>query len=370
MLRIGKNARQSLAGDQARLDLVGVSLSGPQASEQPDISGITAFGETLTCDPGLWSGQGNVSISFQWLRNDAPINGATAQTFVLTSADEGALIDCRVTATDDYGTSSLLAGAVGPITSEPRVAATGGTVTDIVDPVDGLPYRVHTFLAPGVFTVTQAGDVEYLLIGSGASGAVAPGNRSAGPGASGVVRQGALALAVGSYPVSIFSGAPGVTATDTDAIGNPGSASTVLGITAPGGQAGLPAEATGGPSGVGGSNADFTGGQQRLDAGQNASGAAGSAADGADWDVDAGRGGHGVLSTISGAAERYASGGGAANRFDPQGEAGDGGGTAGSNTGASLAATRGSGSGGVAFNGGTSGDGGGGMFIVRYRREV
>ena len=51
------------------------------------------------------------------------------------------------------------------------IAATGGdTINDIVD--NGIAYRVHLFTTVGTrtFSVTGAGDFEYLIIGGGGGG--------------------------------------------------------------------------------------------------------------------------------------------------------------------------------------------------------
>ena len=52
-------------------------------------------------------------------------------------------------------------GFIGDGTPPPASmpAATGGTITDITDPDDGLAYRVHTFTGNGTFEVTTGGDL-------------------------------------------------------------------------------------------------------------------------------------------------------------------------------------------------------------------
>ncbi len=59
--------------------------------------------------------------------------------------------------------------------------ATGGTVTAAgIAPGNG--YRYHVFTAPGTFTVTAPGNVEYLVIAGGGGGGVGAGG---GGGAGG-----------------------------------------------------------------------------------------------------------------------------------------------------------------------------------------
>jgi len=49
--------------------------------------------------------------------------------------------------------------------------ASGGTETTITD--GGVDYKVHTFTSSGTFTVTVAGEVEYLVVAGGGGGGVA-----------------------------------------------------------------------------------------------------------------------------------------------------------------------------------------------------
>lgn len=69
----------------------------PVISGVPAILGSLKYGATLTVT--LPSATGAVSSSIQWLRNGAPIAGATSNTYTLTTADVGAKISVRVTFT-------------------------------------------------------------------------------------------------------------------------------------------------------------------------------------------------------------------------------------------------------------------------------
>lgn len=68
----------------------------------PAIAGTPAFGATLTCTPGSWTGDG-VAVTDQWFRGSVPISGATSGTHVVVPADFGREIGCAVTATGTYG---------------------------------------------------------------------------------------------------------------------------------------------------------------------------------------------------------------------------------------------------------------------------
>jgi hypothetical protein len=62
----------------------------------PTISGTPTVGETLTADSGTWQPD-PVDLSYQWLRNGDPIEGATNATYVLTNPDSGSSVSVSVT---------------------------------------------------------------------------------------------------------------------------------------------------------------------------------------------------------------------------------------------------------------------------------
>lgn len=88
-------------------------VDAPENTELPSISGTPAVGETLTVDPGEWTG--GPEFAFQWLRNGTPIEGATGASYSLVGDDEDALISVEVTATNEGGSDSEESEPVGPI---------------------------------------------------------------------------------------------------------------------------------------------------------------------------------------------------------------------------------------------------------------
>ena len=76
------------------------------ATGAPTISGTAQVGQTLTADTSEISdadGLDNVSYSYQWLADDAEIDGATSSTYTVQSSDNGKVIKVRVSFTDDWG---------------------------------------------------------------------------------------------------------------------------------------------------------------------------------------------------------------------------------------------------------------------------
>ena len=109
-------------------------VPGPNtpATGVPTITGTARVGETLTADTtGISDGDGldNAAFAYQWLADDAEVNGATASTYTLTDADAGKAIRVRVSFTDDAGNdeqlTSAATGAVAAAPPPPNTPATG-----------------------------------------------------------------------------------------------------------------------------------------------------------------------------------------------------------------------------------------------------
>lgn len=97
----------------ARTPALGVpAAAAPVASVQPRISGVAALRGRLTCVPGTWSG--TPTFTYSWLRNGAPISGATSASYTPVTADAGQVLQCAVRAT------------AGGLSTTAQSAATGG----------------------------------------------------------------------------------------------------------------------------------------------------------------------------------------------------------------------------------------------------
>ena len=108
------------------------------ATGAPSISGTAQAGETLTADTsGIEDADGldNATFAYQWLADDADIQGATASGYTLADADEGKAIKVRVSFTDDAGNAETLTSAataaaeVAPTPNSPASGAPGITGT-------------------------------------------------------------------------------------------------------------------------------------------------------------------------------------------------------------------------------------------------
>jgi hypothetical protein len=108
--------------------------SGSQLSPTADvvIGGAKKIGTTLTLTGPTWDQEGTTN-GYQWLRDDAPIAGATEATYPLVAEDFGHAISVKVTGhkegfTDNTITSDPVQPVIGDaiqFVTKPRVTGTG-----------------------------------------------------------------------------------------------------------------------------------------------------------------------------------------------------------------------------------------------------
>lgn len=128
------SVRASYTDDQGTDESVTSGTIGPIANvnDPPTgsvtIDGTTTQNQTLTASNSLADEDGLGDISYQWLRNDTVIDGATGETYTLTQTDVGEKISVRANYTDDQGTEeSVTSSATSPITD--TNVSPEGTVT-------------------------------------------------------------------------------------------------------------------------------------------------------------------------------------------------------------------------------------------------
>jgi len=366
---------QSTEADRVKVWINGVAES---------FTGVTAFPEDY--EPYINSTVEHNIGNFQDSSTSLDFDGYLAEMHFI---DGTALTPASFGETGDYGewkpieVSGLTYGTNGFYLSFAGggvMSATGGTIT-----TDG-DYKVHSFTADGTFTptsISNGGEVEYLVIAGGGSGG--GGNYFAGGGGAGGFRTGYLAVTEQAYSITVGAGGAG----GSTGTSNNGSNSVFSSITSiGGGGGGLYNTQAGKVGGSGGGGAGYDNEYRLSGAGTAGQGYAGgnghgasieysggggggaSAVGGAGTSSAGGAGGAGLASSITGSSVTYAGGGGGSgNPPGTAGAGGAGGGGAGS-TGAATngTANTGGGGGGAEREGAaTSGAGGSGIVIIRYK---
>ena len=139
----------------------------------------------------------------------------------------------------DLGTTEFYNSSNWRPLSDTHPEAEGGTVVDT--DIGGVPYRIHYFTETGTdtLTVTNPGEVEYLIVaGGGGGGGGWAGDEASPGGGAGEVLQGYQYLSSQNYTITLGQGGAGGSSGQD---GENGSSSQAFGVTANGG--------FGGPSG-------------------------------------------------------------------------------------------------------------------------
>jgi hypothetical protein len=101
----------------------------PRNTSVPRIVGAVQDGQTLTADPGAWSGSVPIAYAYRWDRCSSAgatckaISGATQATYALKNSDVGSTVRFEVTATNSLGTGTATSGLSGVV--QPRPVPTG-----------------------------------------------------------------------------------------------------------------------------------------------------------------------------------------------------------------------------------------------------
>ena len=99
------------------------------ATGAPGIEGSAVVGQTLTATTtgiGDDDGISTAVFAYQWLADDAAIEGATASTYTVLSGDAGKVIKVRVTFTDDAGNEESLTSQATAAVTQPLTATIHG----------------------------------------------------------------------------------------------------------------------------------------------------------------------------------------------------------------------------------------------------
>lgn len=101
----------------------------PANTSQPTVTGTVSVGQTLNCSTGSWTNN-PTGYTYAWLRDSAPILGATSASYVVSTSDAGHNLACQVTATNAAGpamTTSASVSVPAPEESKPAGGSGGGS---------------------------------------------------------------------------------------------------------------------------------------------------------------------------------------------------------------------------------------------------
>lgn len=126
---VGTRISASVSATRAGYDPVTVSSAPTEpvapgtftVTTLPRIEGTVTFGQVLTVDPGVYT-PSDATVSVQWLRDGAPIEGANATSYQIQNVDLGSRLSVRVTLTrSGYVTQAADSSETVPVKSDPFV---------------------------------------------------------------------------------------------------------------------------------------------------------------------------------------------------------------------------------------------------------
>lgn len=128
----------------------------PINTAAPAVSGTATQGNTLSSTTGSWNSNlaySPASYSYQWRRGSSDISGATSSTYATVLSDVGNAISCRVTATNNRGTT-------------PVVSSNSITVTSALPGAPSNLSITSTTTQPGAFSVSTSSSATTTASGS------------------------------------------------------------------------------------------------------------------------------------------------------------------------------------------------------------
>lgn len=156
----------------------------PIISGVPTITGTARVGETLSVTAATVSGNPAPTRTWQWLRDDAAISGATSDSYTQVVADEGAALSVRQTETNSEGSDSAVSAATSSVIHIAPAAAGGLADLTLTEDVAMAAVDVSGDFTGEDLTFTLAASSDALPAGlslstagilSGTPGAIASG---------------------------------------------------------------------------------------------------------------------------------------------------------------------------------------------------
>jgi peptidoglycan hydrolase-like protein with peptidoglycan-binding domain len=160
----GNGYTPGFGGGGAQASTASTPASAPSNTVVPSISGSAGQGFTLTASTGSWDGS-PTGYTYQWNADGVAISGATASTYLLTSAELGKAITVTVTATNSTGSASATSVATSAVVGGAIALLLGETTGFAADFTYATASKRVATKAP---TVTEYA-VDDILVHSGTS---------------------------------------------------------------------------------------------------------------------------------------------------------------------------------------------------------
>jgi hypothetical protein len=187
----------------------------PVNTAPPMVSGTPAVGDALTCSPGSWTGTPPPTFTYRWLRDGAPIAGASESGYTAQGVDEGHSVSCEVIATVSamgYEASqahtvsaSVVVASNSPIGAPPGPTLPTETTTDRIDSPTDLTTPLVTFTVSKLVVTGSSAPVRVACsqaICQGSIELVVQVVSKGHDGKSALARRATLILATGSFALA------------------------------------------------------------------------------------------------------------------------------------------------------------------------
>ena len=163
--------------------------AAPKNTKEPSISGTPQQDQTLTANPGGWSGNQPIQFSYRWRRCDSKGGDCiqttvTTQAYVLGSDDVGHTLRVLVTASNSIGSAAAISNATSVVTSNGPPAGQCQPVAKVslperlvIDKISYTPSTIHSRSVPLVARFHVISTKGYCVSGATVQGLGVPFNR-------------------------------------------------------------------------------------------------------------------------------------------------------------------------------------------------
>jgi hypothetical protein len=135
----------------------GGSVIAPTNTAAPTVVGTPALGAATSCNEGTWTGNPAPWFTYQWLKNDVVIPGATSKTYTPVAGDVGATLKCQVTAYNAAGSAVATSTASDPVVEKLSLVYVGGMTGGQAGGATSM--QIDFALTGGIDTLPRAGDI-------------------------------------------------------------------------------------------------------------------------------------------------------------------------------------------------------------------